>query len=138
MRKGDKMSNNFNLVAIQGNLTRDPERRGNNDFTVATFSVAVNEKTKKGDYVSFIDVDVFGKLAEICLQYLKKGSSVIVSGKIKQNRFTDKNGQNRSNVHVIGQEVNFLSKAKQQQEEVYQGEGFGGGQPYDDSDETPF
>ncbi len=108
----------FNKVILLGNLTRDPEVRYTpNGVAVASFSIAVNRKYKQGDAtkdeVSYIDIVVFGKQAEACGQYVKKGDSVLVDGRLQQRRWED-NGQKRSKIEVVAIQVNFMPKRQGQ------------------------
>jgi single stranded DNA-binding protein len=85
----------FNKVILVANLTRDPEIRYlASGSAVADVSVAVNERFKKGDEyveeVSFIDVTVFGRTAEIVGEYCQKGSQILIEGRLKQDRWDDK------------------------------------------------
>jgi single-strand DNA-binding protein len=101
----------MNHTVLIGNLTRDPELRalpGGN--TVCEFSVAVNERRKDGeDRVDYFDVTAFGRVAETCGQYLAKGSKVAVDGRLRQDRWQNDQGQNRSKVKVVAQFVEFLT-----------------------------
>ncbi len=107
---------NFSKVILMGNLTRDPEvRYAASGKAVATFAVAVNRRTKQGDEtkdeVSFFDIVVFGKQAENCSQYLNKGDSVLIDGKLQQRRWDDKEtGAKRSKVEVLADSVTFGPK----------------------------
>lgn len=105
----------FNQATIVGNLTRDPELRYTPGGTaVCDLSIAVNEKWKGKDgqmkeEVSFIDCTCFGKTAEVANQYLKKGRSTLVSGRLKQDRWEDKNGGGkRSKVYLVVDKLQFL------------------------------
>jgi single-strand DNA-binding protein len=105
----------FNKVILLGNLTRDPEVRYTpNGIAVASFSIAVNRKYKQGEEtkeeVSYIDVVVFGKQAESCGQYISKGDSVLIDGRLQQRRWETEDGQKRSKVEVVAQSVNFMPK----------------------------
>jgi single-strand DNA-binding protein len=105
----------FNRVILVGNLTRDPEVRYTPQGTsVCNFGIAVNRKFKQGDEakeeVTFINVVVFGKQADTCGQYLNKGSSVLVEGRLKENRWETEEGQKRSRHEVVAQSVRFLSR----------------------------
>jgi single-strand DNA-binding protein len=96
-----------------GNLTRDGELRYlPSGKPVFNFSMAVSDRYKKGDEwieeVSYFDVVVF-KQAESCAQYIGKGSKVLVDGRLKQRRW-DSNGQKRSKVEIVSNNVQFLSK----------------------------
>lgn len=129
----------YNKVILVGNLVRDPETRFTPQGTqVATFSIAVNRVYKVGDEkkeeVSYFDIVVFGKQAEITSQYLSKGSSVLVDGRLNQRRWDDKDtGQKRSKVEIVAEVVRFMSKKGQTQ-----GGSHGSSEPeYSDSDFTP-
>jgi len=105
----------FNKVILLGNLTRDPEVRYTpNGIAVASFAIAVNRKYKQGDEtkeeVSYIDIVVFGKQAESCGQYINKGDSVLIDGRLQQRRWETEEGQKRSKVEVVAQSVNFMPK----------------------------
>ena len=84
--------NNLNSVLIEGNLTKDPDvNRTNNGTFVSTFPLARNRYYKADDElkeeVSFIDIETWGRLAENCYEYLKKGRGVRVVGRLKQQRW---------------------------------------------------
>ena len=105
----------FNKVILIGNLTKDPEIRYTpNGTAVASFSIAINRKYKQGDElkeeVCYIDIVVFGKQAETCGQYIKKGNAIIVDGRLNQRRWETEDGQKRSKHEVVAQSVRFLSK----------------------------
>lgn len=105
----------FNSVVLLGRLVRDPELRYvGNGAPVCSFSVATNHRYTKSDgqkaeSVTFIEVDVWRRLAELCSQFLKKGRQVLVTGVLKQDRWVDsKTQQNRSKLKVVAREVKFL------------------------------
>ena len=104
----------YNKVLLMGNLTRDPELR----FTaggsaVANFGLAVNRKYKQGEEwkedVCFVDITVWGKLAENCSEYLSKGRSVFVDGRLNFSSWEAKDGQKRNKLDVVANSVDFLS-----------------------------
>ncbi len=106
----------FSKAIITGNLTRDPELRTTpNGSSVCSFSVAVNRvfRDSSGNQqedVSFIDCSAWGKLGEMINQYAKKGTGVLVSGRLDQRSWEDKNtGQKRSRVEVVVEDFNFLT-----------------------------
>jgi single-strand DNA-binding protein len=119
--------NNFNFTVLEGNLTRDPElRKLPSGTSVATFSVACNSSYNKKDgtkvdEVSFYEVNAWARLGEIVCQYLKKGSRVLVSGRLKQNRW-EKDGVKHSRIVLEAREVNFLSKPQEQGGGAHQAE----------------
>ena len=105
----------FNSVVLLGRLARDPELRYvGSGAPVCSFSVATNQNyTKsdgqKGQSVTFVDVTVWRRLAEICNQFLKKGRQVLVTGTLKQDRWVDAQTQQpRSKLKVVAREVKFL------------------------------
>ena len=105
----------FSKAIITGNLTRDPELRTTpNGSSVCSFSVAVNRvyrdaSGEQKEDVSLIDCSAWGKLGEMIGQYAKKGSGVLVSGRLDQRSWEDKNtGQKRSRVEVVVEDFNFI------------------------------
>lgn len=100
----------FNQVTVVGNLTRDVELRAMPDGKyVGSFSVAVNDsyKNKSGvkvETVEFVNCDVFGKSAEIIAQYMRKGSQILVQGKLRTHSW-EKDGSKRSQTRVV---VNYF------------------------------
>ncbi len=105
----------FSKAIITGNLTRDPELRSTPSGTsVCGFSVAVNRtyKDSNGEQkedVSYIDCSAWGRLGEMISQYAKKGSAVLVSGRLDQRSWEDKNsGGRRSRVEIVVEDFNFL------------------------------
>jgi len=105
----------YNKVILIGNLTKDPEIRYTPSGTpVANFRLAVNHKYKQGDdlkeEVCYIDIVVFGKQAENCGQFLNKGQSVIVDGRLQERRWETEDGQKRNKHEVVAQTVRFMPK----------------------------
>lgn len=114
------MSLNYNKVIIGGNLTRDPELKYTPQGTaIARVGLAINSKytTKDGtkkEETTFVDVDAFGKTAENAAKYLKKGSSILVEGRLKLDTWDDKTtGQKRSKLGVLADSIQFTSSPKQ-------------------------
>lgn len=104
----------FNKIILIGNLTKDPELRYTPQGTpVGSLRLAVNTRIKHSDELKeetlFIDVVVFGKQAETCGQYLSKGSSVLVDGRLQERRW-ESDGQKRSKFEVVAQTVRFMSR----------------------------
>ena len=83
-----------------------------NGTALCKFSIANNNDYYKDEelqkQVSFVDVTTWAKLAEQCNEYLKKGSRIIVNGRLKQDRWQDDNGGNRSKIIIVGNQVQFL------------------------------
>ena len=114
----------LNSVVIIGNLTRDVELRHTpNGKAVTDISVAVNTASGKGEgrkeETVFIDVTVWERQAETCAEYLSKGSSVAVEGRLVQRSWEDKDsGQKRTKIELVANRVTFLdTKASQNSEE---------------------
>ena len=104
----------FNRVILIGNLTKDPEVRYTPGGTpVATVAIAVNSRYRSGDEnkeeTLFIDCVVWGKQAESCGQYLSKGRSVLVEGRLRERRW-EYEGQKKSKMEVVANTLRFLSK----------------------------
>lgn len=102
----------FNKVVLIGRLTRDPELRFTpNGKAVASFSLAVDRSFKREGQpeADFFRISVWGKQAENCANYLSKGSLTAVDGRIEINKYTDKDGQERTSVDVTANDVRFLS-----------------------------
>jgi single-strand DNA-binding protein len=99
-----------------GNLGRDPEMRFMpNGNAVCNFSIAISEKYKdknSGEWkelTEWVNIVMFGKLAEIAGEYLAKGSKVYVEGKLKTEKYTDKNGVEKTATKVVGEKMDMLS-----------------------------
>ncbi len=107
------MARSFNQVILMGNLTRDPElRQTPNGQNVCSFSLALNRSYKGADgqwqeATDYVDVVAWGPLGERVAQYLNKGSQCLVSGRL-QSRSWEQDGQKRSKVEVVAQDVTFL------------------------------
>lgn len=102
----------INTVVLSGNITRDPESKALPSGTFVTeFSLAVNGYIpNKGPKTDFFDVSCFGKLAEAVAEYLTKGSAVIVSGRLDQQRWETNEGAKRSRIKVIADRMKFPPK----------------------------
>lgn len=113
---------NLNRVLLIGNLTRDPELRYVPSGTaVVTFTLAVNRvyKTQTGEKkeeVSFIRIVVWGRRAEVCGEYLSKGSPVFVEGRLQSRNWETSDGQKRSTTEVIADNVQFLRMGEKTQD----------------------
>jgi len=109
------MAKGFNKVVLMGNLTRDVEMRTTpSGQSVANFSIAVSRswKDQSGqtqEQTSFINCVAWGKAGEIIAQYVKKGDPLLVSGRLDQRSWDDKDsGQKRSTVEVNVEDFNFI------------------------------
>ena len=103
-----------NKVTIMGNLGQDPELKNTNSGqAVATMSVATNEKWKDKsgqdqERTEWHRVQVWGKTAENCAKYLKKGSKIYAEGKLQTRSWDDKDGVKRYTTEIVAQSVQFL------------------------------
>lgn len=103
---------------MSGRLTRDAEIKVSNESAIASFGFAVNRrfKNRDGNYeADFFEVKAFGKTAEWVEKYTAKGKRIEIQGRLQQDRWTDDNGNNRSRVVVIADNISFgESKAESQ------------------------
>lgn len=103
----------INHVTLVGRLTRDAELKySNGGMAICEFSLAINARRKKGDEwvdeANFFDVTLFGRQGEAIQRYLTKGKQVGVEGRLNQDRWQTQDGQNRSKVNVIANNVMLL------------------------------
>jgi len=99
----------FNRVTLMGNLTKDPEiNHTPNGTAVAKFGLAMNRQLKDGEEVTFVDVTVWDKQAEVVKQFLSKGRLVLIEGRLRQEKWTAPDGSNRSKLVVVAERVQFL------------------------------
>lgn len=107
----------LNKAIVYGNLTRDPELRSlPSGIHVTSFSVATNRvwKDKNGarqESSDFHNIVVFGRQAETAAQYLKKGSSVLVEGRMQTRSWDDKDGQKKYRTEIVADRVQFGPRA---------------------------
>ena len=106
----------YNKVILIGNLTRDVELKYTPSGTaIAKFGLATNRRYKDKttnetkQEVMFIDVTVFGRMAEVANQYLGKGKKVLIEGRLVLDQWTDKNGQKRSKHSIAAERVQFMN-----------------------------
>ena len=96
------MPGNYNRVILVGNLTKDPETKTlGSGQTVCKFGIAVNRRTKTTDETMFVEIVAWEKLADLCQQYLKKGRSVLVEGRLAIRSYEDKDGAKRKATEVV-------------------------------------
>ncbi len=104
----------FNKVILVGNLTRDIEMRySQNGLGIAKVGIATNRrfKTQQGEQkeeVCFVDLSMFGRTAEIANQYLRKGSKVLIEGRLVLEQWTDQQGQKRSKHSIAVDNLQML------------------------------
>ena len=114
----------YNKVILVGNITRDIEVRYITSGTaVADVGLAVNDRVKRGDEwvdeTTFVDITFWARTAEVLAEYCKKGSSILVEGRLKLDQW-EQDGQKRQKLKVIGEKMQMLDK---------KGSGGGGQQP---------
>ena len=104
----------FNKVILMGNLTRDPDVRatGQSGMRVARLGIAINERRRDRsgnlqEHPVFVDVDAWDKLGELCGQYLKKGRSVLVEGRLQSDTW-EKDGQKHQKLKIRAATVKFM------------------------------
>lgn len=116
----------FNKVIIIGNLTRDVELKYlPSGSAVANIGLASSRRYKKqdgtqNDEVCFVDVNLFGRTAEVANQYLKKGSQVLIEGRLTLESWTDQSGQKRNKHTITAESMQMMGKAQG-------GDSYGGG-----------
>jgi len=102
----------MNYVGMMGRLTKDPEIRyaqGANGTTIAGFSIAVDRRFKRDGEpdADFFNCTAFGKTAEFAEKYLKKGTKVIVQGRLQNDSYTNKDGQKVTATKIMADQVEF-------------------------------
>ena len=105
----------LNRVQLIGYLGRDPESKyTTTGKRVTEFSIAISNRWKDEDgetreHTEWVNIEAWGRLAEVCHEYLKKGSPVYVDGRLRTNRYEDQSGESRFFTKVVAQTVQFLS-----------------------------
>lgn len=109
----------LNKCFLIGNLTRDPELRVTPKGTsIAAFGLAINRQSKNADgshadEVTFVDIEAWGKQAELVAKYLARGAPAMIEGRLKLDEWTDKtSGQKRSRLKVVLENVQFLGSKR--------------------------
>ena len=120
------MAGSVNVVVLVGNLTRDPELKAMpSGSSVCSLRVAVNDRIKDqatgewNEKPNYFDVDVFGAMGENCAKYLARGRQVAVEGRLRWREWETQEGQKRSAVSVVANNVQFIGPRDG-------GSGFGG------------
>lgn len=109
------MAASFNRVILVGNVTRDPELRYIPSGTAVTdLGLAVNDRRKNAsgewvDETTFVDVTLWARQAEVACEYLSKGSSVLIEGRLKLDTWETNDGQKRNKLRVVGERMQMLS-----------------------------
>ena len=129
---------NINRVVLTGNLTRDPDLRSNpaTGLSICKLGIAVNGRRKNSETgnweekANFFRVTVFGRQAESCGQYLKKGRPVAIDGRLEWSQY-EREGQTRESIDIIADSVQFLGG---RDESAGNGNGFSSGVRASESD----
>lgn len=104
----------YNRVVLMGNLTRDVEVRETPGGAVVTdLGLAVNDRVKRNDEwvdeVTFVDVTMWGRTAEVAGEYLHKGSPILIEGRLKLDSW-ERDGEKRTKLRVVGEKMQMLGK----------------------------
>src|SRR5689334_3273122 len=127
-----------NTVTLVGNITRDPELRFTNaGMAIASFGLAVNDRRQRNgeweEETSFFDITCFGQMGENAAESLNKGARIVVMGKLKQRSWETQDGQKRSKVEVVADEIGpslrWATAEVVRSERREGGDGGGGGGP---------
>lgn len=132
------MANDMNLCSFIGRLGADPETRVSPaGLTMTNFRIAVGWKTKDKEGTEWVPISTFGKLAEICHQYLRKGSQVQITGRFRTREWVDKDGNKRSRSEINADSMQMLGgKPDHSEPKAYVNDA---GQPaVDFDDDIPF
>ena len=125
----------MNKVILMGNLTRDPEIRysqGENSLAIARFSIAVNRRfSRQGDTdTDFFNCTAFGKQAEFVEKYFKQCSRMLLTGRVQNDNYTNKNGERVYSVQILADEIEFAERKSTADANASRGaSNFGGGAP---------
>ncbi len=141
----------MNKIIVIGNVGRDPEMRYTaSGQAVTSFSVASNRRYRTADgeqreETEWFNVSAFGRLSEICNQYLTRGQQVYVEGRLRGRSYTDRDGQPRYSLEITLAEMQMLGRRGEGEfgdREGYEGgrgmSNGGGAPPYDETDDLPF
>jgi single-strand DNA-binding protein len=105
----------MNVVVLVGRLTDNPElRKTNNDISVTRFSIAVDRQFKSGEerQADFINIVAWRQSAEFICRYFTKGQRIGIEGSLRMNRFTDKDGNNRTTYEVVVNNAHFVESKR--------------------------
>ena len=125
----------MNKAILMGRLTRDPEVRysqSDSSMAIARFSLAVDRRYKKqGDETTadFFNCTAFGKQGEFVEKYLKKGTKIVVTGRIQNDNYTNKEGQKVYSVQIMVEEIEFAESKASSQNNAGNAGNDGGTQP---------
>ena len=144
----------MNKIIVIGNVGRDPEMRYTpSGSAVTSFSVASSRRYRTADgeqreETEWFNVSAFGRLSEICNQYITKGQQVYVEGRLRGRSYTDRGGEPRYSLDIMLTEMQMLGRRGDNEygggsgdRDSFGGErgtGDGGAAPYDETDDLPF
>lgn len=119
---------NFNKVLLMGNLTRDPELRYMpSGAAVVKFGMAINRtyKSQEGEQkkeTCFVDINMFGRRAEVISEYFSKGSPIFIEGRLQFEQWEAQDGQKRNKLSVVAENFEFVGGAKKGHEDLVNSE----------------
>lgn len=118
------MGASLNSVIIAGNVTRDIELRHTASGTaVCDLGLAINERRKQGDEwiddVTFVDVIAWGRTAEVCAEYLEKGSPVLIQGRLKLDQWQTTEGEKRSKLRVVCDRMQMIGSRPDREQDAH-------------------
>ena len=137
----------INHVTLSGNLTRDPELRSTQSgMNILNFGMAVNDRRRNSatgeweDYANYVDCVLFGNRAEFLSRTLHKGSKVAVVGKLRYSSWENEQGQRRSKLEVVVEDLDFMTPKQDGQPAPQRAPQRATRQaaPQDDFDDLPF
>lgn len=132
----------LNKVLLIGNLTRDPETRAVGTGQVCKMGLASNRRYtsqgEKKEEVLFVDVEAWGKTAELCGQYLSKGAQVLVEGRLKMDQWETQQGEKRTKCVVVAERVQFGPRGGTRQDNAAGSDAPGSSDPDTEDDDLPF
>lgn len=116
----------MNKIILCGRLTKDPEVRVSGDKTIGKFNLAVERRFKSENQptADFFNCTTFGKQAEFVEKYLKKGTKVIVSGRLQNDNYTGKDGNKVYSVQIMVEELEFAESKKSEDSQQSSGSDF--------------
>lgn len=129
----------MNKVILSGNLTRDPElTETSSGVSVCRFSIAVNRRVDSEQKADFYNVTAWRGLAETVAKYTQKGNKLLVIGNIELGEYEDRDGNKRTSVNIVAQDVEFLTQKSEQTEERESAKKKPTLQSFDDDSDIPF
>jgi single-strand DNA-binding protein len=105
----------MNRAILSGNVGADPQFKSTEKTNICNFRIAVNDKFKKDAPPQWFTITTFGKSADFVNSYIKKGTKVLVEGKIQMEEYTDKDNQKKLFVSIISDNIEILSSDKSAQ-----------------------